>query len=87
VGYSEKKIVSHPEIVIRCIPQWRKTSSAVSHNEEKPSPTQEMLLYCIPQQQDNLKLKYINENKFFSKMIFTHESGSREDQFDEKKWK
>jgi hypothetical protein len=31
------------------------------------------------------ELKYFHENKFFSKMILTHESGAQEDQFDEKK--
>ncbi len=29
--------------------------------------------------------KYFHENKFFSKMILTHESGALEDQFDGKK--
>jgi hypothetical protein len=32
-------------------------------------------------------LKYYHENKFFSKMILTHESGAQEDQFDGKKRK
>ncbi len=31
------------------------------------------------------ELKYFHENKFFSKMILTHESGAQEDQFDGKK--
>jgi hypothetical protein len=31
------------------------------------------------------ELKYFLENKFFSKMILTHESGAQEDQFDGKK--
>jgi hypothetical protein len=31
------------------------------------------------------ELKYFHENKFFSKMILTHESGAEEDQFDGKK--
>jgi hypothetical protein len=31
------------------------------------------------------ELKYYHENKFFSKMIWTHESGAQEDQFDGKK--
>ncbi len=33
------------------------------------------------------ELKYFHENKFFSKMFLTHESGAREDQFDGKKWR
>jgi hypothetical protein len=57
VGYNGKKYVSHPEIVVHCIPQRKKTSSVVSHNEGKLSllypTTQEMLLRCIPQQQKN----------------------------------
>jgi hypothetical protein len=31
-----------------------------------------------------LKVKKLSENKFISKVILTHESGSQEDQFDEK---
>ena len=31
------------------------------------------------------ELKYFHENKFFSKMILTHESEAQEDQFDGKK--
>jgi hypothetical protein len=31
------------------------------------------------------ELKYFQENKFFSKMILTHESVAQEDQFDGKK--
>jgi hypothetical protein len=31
------------------------------------------------------ELKYFQENKFFNKMILTHEPGAQEDQFDEKK--
>jgi hypothetical protein len=31
------------------------------------------------------ELKYFHENKFFSKIILTHESGAEEDQFDGKK--
>ncbi len=31
------------------------------------------------------ELKYFHENKFFCKMILTHESGAKEDQFDGKK--
>jgi hypothetical protein len=31
------------------------------------------------------ELKYFHENKFFSKMILTDESGAQEDQFDGKK--
>ncbi len=31
------------------------------------------------------EFKYVRENKFFSKMILTHESGAQEDQFDGKK--
>ncbi len=31
------------------------------------------------------ELIYFHENKFFSKMILTHESGAQEDQFDGKK--
>jgi hypothetical protein len=31
------------------------------------------------------ELKYFHENKFFSKMILTHESGAQEDQYDGKK--
>jgi hypothetical protein len=81
VGYNGKKLMSHPEIVVHCFPQWKKTSSVVSHNGGKPSPlyptTQEMLLRCIPQWQKNSRLKYIHENKFFSKMILAHESGSK----------
>ncbi len=55
VGYSRKKFVSHPEIVVpcilqwkknffRCIPQWRKTFSIVSHyarNAAELYPTME----------------------------------------------
>jgi hypothetical protein len=33
----------------------------------------------------NFELKYFHENKFFIKMILTHESGAQEDQFDGKK--
>jgi len=38
VGYNRKKFVCHPEIVLRCIPQRKKSSSVVSHNVGKPSP-------------------------------------------------
>ncbi len=31
------------------------------------------------------ELQYFHENKFFSKMIWTHESGAQGDQFDGKK--
>jgi hypothetical protein len=31
------------------------------------------------------ELKYFHENKLFSKMVLTHESGAQEDQFDGKK--
>jgi hypothetical protein len=68
---TEKKIVSHPEILLRCIPQREKTSSIVSYNGGKPSPmfpttkkkssvvshNGKNLFSCIPQQQKNLKLK------------------------------
>ncbi len=33
------------------------------------------------------ELKYFHENKFFSKMILTHDTGAQEDQFDGKKKK
>jgi hypothetical protein len=51
-------------------PQRKKTSSVVSHNNQK-----------------TLNLNGFTKKKFFSKMILTHESGSQEDQFDEKKWR
>ncbi len=38
VGYNRKKSVCHLEIVFRCIPQRKKSSSVVSHNGGKPSP-------------------------------------------------
>jgi hypothetical protein len=38
VEYNRKKIVCHPEIVLCCIPQRKKSSSVVSHNGGKPSP-------------------------------------------------
>jgi hypothetical protein len=67
-----KKFVSHPEIVVRlshngkkffhCIPQHRKTFFIVSHNARNVS-----VLY--PTTAKNLKLKYIHENKRFSKII------------------
>ncbi len=38
VGYNRKTFVCHPEIVLRCIPQRKKSSSVVSHNVGKPSP-------------------------------------------------
>ncbi len=78
------------KILFCCIPQRRKTFSVVSHSEKK-------LFRCIPQQKKplplypttakNVKLKWLHEKKIFSKMILTHESGSQEDQFDEKKWR
>ncbi len=39
VGYNRKKFVCHPEIVLRCIPQRKKSSSVVSHNGGKLSPS------------------------------------------------
>jgi hypothetical protein len=49
VGYNGKKFVSHPEIVLRCIPQ-----------RKKPLPlcptTEENLIRCIPQQKKTLPL-------------------------------
>jgi hypothetical protein len=44
VGYNRKKFICHPEIVLRCIPQQKKSSSVVSHNGGKPSP-----LYPTPE--------------------------------------
>jgi hypothetical protein len=38
VGYNRKKFVCHPEIVLHCIPQLKKSSSVVSHKGGKPSP-------------------------------------------------
>ncbi len=42
------------------------------------------LFRCIPQRQKNVKHKWLHEKKIFCEMILTHESGSQEDQFDEK---
>jgi hypothetical protein len=61
-------------------PTAEKNSSVVSHNRKN-------LFQCIPQQQKNIKLKWLHEKKIFSKMILIHESGSQEDQLDEKKWR
>jgi hypothetical protein len=44
VGYNRKKFICHPEIVLRCIPQQKKSSSVVSHHGGKPSP-----LYPTPE--------------------------------------
>jgi hypothetical protein len=59
------------------VSQWRKASSVVSHKKKN-------LSRCIPQRQENVKLKWFHEKKIFCKMILTYESGSQEDQFDEK---
>jgi hypothetical protein len=94
VGYNRKKFVCHHEIVLRCIPQRKKSSSFVSHNGGKPSPlyptAEKKIFRCIPQRKKPLPLypttakKTLNLTGFtkknFSKMILT-----QEDKFDEKK--
>jgi hypothetical protein len=99
-GIQQKKFVSHPEIVLHCIPQRKKTLplcprmeetfSVVSHNRKR-------LFLCIPQRKNPLPWyptmakKTLNLNNFakinFSANDFNYESGSQEDQFDEKKWR
>jgi hypothetical protein len=59
VGYNRTKFVCHPEIILRCIPQQKKSSSVVSHNVGKPSP-----LY--PTAEKNLFVVSHNGKKPFS---------------------
>jgi hypothetical protein len=51
VEYNGKHFFGHPEIVLHCISQQKKTSSVVSHNGGKPSllyPTTEKTLPLYP---------------------------------------
>ncbi len=42
MGYRTGKIANHPQIILCCIPQWRKIFTIVSHNREN-------FHHCIPQ--------------------------------------
>jgi hypothetical protein len=70
VGYNRKKFVSHHEIVFRCIPQQKKTSSVAQwmktfsvsspqwkKNSSVVSHNRKNRFRCIPQRQKNVKLE------------------------------
>ncbi len=64
VGYNRKKFVCHSEIVLHCIPQWKKSSSVVSHNGGKPSllytTAEKKLFRCIIQRKKTSFVAYHN---------------------------
>jgi hypothetical protein len=72
--------VSHPEIVVYCIPHRKKLLPLNPTTEEnllRCTPQHKKYVCIFPTTAKNLNLKYIHENKFFSKMVLTNESGAR----------